>query len=368
MNYSDVLKRAWTVTWRYKILWLFGLFAGAASYSFNGSSSRSGDTSYNGTGTEFRALERALAPYLWALVALAVVFIAVAIVWWILSIAATGGLIHLVNEAEDGRPVRARDGWRVGFQKWGRVFLQMLVIGLPMLALILLLTVVVLVSVFGAGAGAAAKSPAAVISAIGGMCFVLVLFIVVAVPLSVVLAVIGQLGLRYGVIDDVPAVQALKRGWADLRGKRGAFVMFLIMWGVGIGYGIAAAVVMLFTIVPAVFMFIARQYAVAVLLVLLGVAILIVPNAVFAAFSSAAWTVFFRKMTGRTPIGGAVSASASPSGVGPGLPPPPPGAWSEGGAGGAGDAPGADPWKAANEVPPVPEPPRDTPLPPPGTE
>ena len=36
------------------------------------------------------------------------------LVYFILSVAARGGLVHSVNEAEEGRPVALRDGWSVG--------------------------------------------------------------------------------------------------------------------------------------------------------------------------------------------------------------------------------------------------------------
>jgi hypothetical protein len=37
VDYIDILKRAWAVTWRYRILWLFGIFVGgSSSYSGGG--------------------------------------------------------------------------------------------------------------------------------------------------------------------------------------------------------------------------------------------------------------------------------------------------------------------------------------------
>ena len=46
MDYAGILKRAWNVTWNHKILWLFGLFAGASAgvngNSFNTSSFNNG--------------------------------------------------------------------------------------------------------------------------------------------------------------------------------------------------------------------------------------------------------------------------------------------------------------------------------------
>ncbi len=34
MDYGGILNRAWQITWRYKILWLFGFFLGSGSGGF----------------------------------------------------------------------------------------------------------------------------------------------------------------------------------------------------------------------------------------------------------------------------------------------------------------------------------------------
>lgn len=36
MNYTDILKKAWNIVWKHKILWLFGLLAGSAIGSGQG--------------------------------------------------------------------------------------------------------------------------------------------------------------------------------------------------------------------------------------------------------------------------------------------------------------------------------------------
>src|SRR5437899_1899572 len=36
MDYGSLLSRAWQITWKHKILWLFGILAGFGSTNFNG--------------------------------------------------------------------------------------------------------------------------------------------------------------------------------------------------------------------------------------------------------------------------------------------------------------------------------------------
>jgi hypothetical protein len=31
MNYGDIIKRSWRITWRYKALWVLGIFAGVSA-------------------------------------------------------------------------------------------------------------------------------------------------------------------------------------------------------------------------------------------------------------------------------------------------------------------------------------------------
>ena len=40
MDYAEILKKAWNIIWKHKILWLFGLLAGSAIGSGQGLSYR----------------------------------------------------------------------------------------------------------------------------------------------------------------------------------------------------------------------------------------------------------------------------------------------------------------------------------------
>ena len=43
MNFGEVLSRAWQITWKHKILWLFGLLASCSAGGSNNTSSYSMD-------------------------------------------------------------------------------------------------------------------------------------------------------------------------------------------------------------------------------------------------------------------------------------------------------------------------------------
>ncbi len=345
MDYGAILKKSWTTIWRYKILWLFGLFAGAgggfsSNYNFgNNSNSGTGTGSNPFTSTPGTAALRFLEQNLGLVIIGFLVLFLIGLLLWIVSIAARGGLIHLANEAEAGREVRAADGWGTGFHKWGRLF------GIEFLAALpVLLLVFVLAGVVGVGAAVALRSGStqALTRTLGGLAcgglLVAVVFGLVAVVLGVILGIVAQVALRYAVLQDMRVMDSLRQGWRDLWSRRGVFTMWIILVGVGIAYGIAVGIVALILVVPAVLaIVITRAWVVGAGLILLAILVLIVPSSMYAAFYHTTWTLFFRRMTGMEPL----AAVAYPAPPAPSYPPAPP-------------VPPAAPFEPAPPAPPMP--------------
>jgi hypothetical protein len=362
MDYMDIVKRAWRVTWRYKILWLFGLFAGAGT-SFSGSGGSSGGGSGTGTGTGsqsaqafFQQAQRFVERNLALIIALGVFLFLLGIVWWVLSIAARGGIVKLVDDAEEGRPVLAGDGWRVGFSNWLKVFAVSFLAELPALALGIVMVVVILVAVLGAGVagilqrGDTAALSAVVVSSLAGTCLFLVVFGVLAIAFGIVFGIVRELAVRYAVLEGRGVIDSLKTAWSDLWAKRGAFMMFLTVAVVGLVVGIVLGIMAVAVIVPGVLLIAFGGLGPGALVVILGGIVLMAAGAVYGALYHSLWTVFFRRMTGREKLQSAAAAAASSVAQfgSAAFPPPPPSA----------PAPAADPWSAAHSVPepPVQEP------------
>lgn len=359
-DYMDIVKRAWAVTWRYKILWLFGLFAGAGSSS--GGSSGSGGSSPSGGGGDASAAMQQVEQFIErnvALIVAAVVFLMLlGILWWIVSVAARGGIVKLVDDAEERRGVTASEGWRVGFDKWFTVFGISFLAGLPA-ALLGLIIVIAIVGAIGAGtlAGKDAGGAAAVIlSALGGTCLLIVVLGLAAAAIGVIFAIVKELAVRYAVLEGRGVMDSLRAGWSDLWQKRGAFLMYLVLVVAGIVAGLALGLVAIAAIVPAAIAFIAGSAPVGIFLGMLGILVLMLPAAIWSTFYHAVWTIFFRRMTGReTLVAASVAPTLEPV---PGIPAPP-AAYADQPAGDTaaaaeGAAPagsGADPWIAANTVP-----------------
>lgn len=373
MDYTAILKKSWNVTWRYKILWLFGFFAGAAGGS-GGSGGGSGYGRGGSSGSQSwpqgmstTQISAFAERYAAVILVAALFFVVLGLLIWIISVAARGGLIHLVNEAEEGRAVRAAAGWHAGFSKWWRVFGVGFLADLPLAIVTILMVVFVGITALGAWAtsrGSAENFGAAIAAGIAGLCVFLVVFVIVAVVLGAVFGIVKELALRYVVLEDRRVMDALKTGWRDLWAKRGAFLMYLIQVGLSIAFGIFMAIVALMTVVPAGVMLAFGNYAGGGALILVAILILMVPSAVYATFYHAVWTIFFRRMTGAEPVLATAPAPvgyppAPPVGYAPAPPAPTP-------AAPAAPAEWAPPVSPAPSAPPAPAAEPVTPQEPPG--
>ena len=332
MDYFGILKRAWEITWKYKILWALGFFAmsGGGSSAPGGGSSYRFDSQSGFQGIPFsRELQQltdwveANAAVLIALAAFAALF---GIAYFILSIAARGGLVYSVNEAEEGRPVALRDGWSVGFRHWGRTFMIGLVAAVPILLVVAVLVgflVVFAFTAFVSGGATADLSSGRLDTLLGAggvaLCCGLPLLVLVLAVLGVILSIAMELGIRYGVLFDMTFGKALMQGWRDIWAKRGAVVMWLVMLLPAVAYGIVVGGILLGALLPGILVLREGSLVPAAILIAVVVLVLLVPAAIYGTFVSSAWTVFFRKMTGLEQ-----PAQAAPGSPTPGAYPPPP--------------------------------------------
>ncbi|MDO9108679.1 MAG: hypothetical protein Q7U89_06770 [Coriobacteriia bacterium] len=321
MDYGRILKRAWSVTWRYRVLWIFGLFAGGVGASGGGGSYPS-DTE-NMQNLDASWAERginSLQPYLPLIIVVAAVGAIVLLALWIVGIAARGGLIHLVNEAEENRPVRASDGWAAGFRHWIRIFLVELVLYLPFTIIVLAVlgfTIAPLIIALVSG-----EDPTiGIFSLCGGS----VLAFIVIVGLGFVVNLLEMMATRHVVLGLEPAGRSLSMAWADLRKRfKDLFVMWLLTVAIGLAYGFAVGIIGGIFVIVIDIASVGGLWPLAIGIGFLMFLALLVPGAVFGTFSSAIWTVFYRGLTGMDAGAEPVATpapEAAPTAV---MPPPPP--------------------------------------------
>lgn len=321
MDYIGILKKAWNVTWRYKVLWLFGFLAGSSSSgSYNSGSnwsSNSEDLSPQ-LSQQYGAFENWLGDNL-AIVAVVIGVLAIiGIVFWVLSVMAHGALVHQVNEAEEGRPVSISAGFSAGFHYWGRTFLIFLVLGLPILILVLAIVAMIIVAVVPlsqSGGGGDAFAAGLPLLCGGGLVAFLLLLVV-----GFVVGILQFLALRYAILEERSTFDAIGAAWGAMRSRfKDVLIMWLLMLAVGTAYGLVTGVAALILIVPGIVMLIAGNVFAFFGLIVVLAAIMVLPSAIYGTFISAAWTVFFRRLTGReVPVPSAPWAQPAPA---PAVPP-----------------------------------------------
>ena len=327
MGYGEIIKRAWKITWRYRTLWVLGLFAGVAGGSSGGGSSANNNFNSGNGGSGTDSLFRALNPSRWieqisriipVLIAAGIVILGASLVLWILRVAARGGLVQAVNAIEDGQSFTLGAAWNAGFSRFWPLLGLSILLSLPLALVALGLGLAIAIPFVLPLLRGASPVPASFAPLCGAF--------IIGVPLlligGVILGIMQELGLRSIMLDGLGVFDAAKTAWRSLRTR---IKDALIMWFVNLGLNIASSIVVAIPVViivvalitPAIF--IARSGSYGTLIGLSIVAfvvvtvLLMVYTAIWGTFTSALWTVFFRRLTGRELLAETVAAPMPPA-------------------------------------------------------
>ena len=195
-----------------------------------------------GSGLDGAAFLRVLEKLLPVIIVATLGLIIIGIVWWILSVAARGGLVFAVNEIEEGRAMSLGGAWNAGFARFWSIFGLSLLLALPVVALSVIM--VLLIAVPFAITLASGGEPGA--AAIVPMCGTLAIGVPLLLVLSIVLGLLHSLALRYVMLMHQGAVQAIGESWRAFRTR---FKDTALMWLIGLGLNVAAGVVLAIPVV-----------------------------------------------------------------------------------------------------------------------
>lgn len=310
MGFGDIIKRAWTITWRYRALWVLGLFAGVAGGSSGGSSGSSYRSSNSDGMGEF---SRALNPDRWAeqfvrflpvLIAVAVLLVALSILFAILRIAARGGLVQAVDAIEQGHPFTLGGAWSAGFGRFWRLLGLSLLLGLPIAVVALGLGLAVAIPILLPLMGGTTPGMESILP----MCGAFIIGVPLLIVGGVVLSIMQELGLRSIMLDDMGVFDAAGASWRWFRARiKDTLIMWFLNLGLNIVSGLVLAIpvviIVLALIVPAALAVRDGSFATligaAVVAVLFATVLVMAYTAIWGTFTSTLWTVFFRRLTGR---------------------------------------------------------------------
>ena len=276
IDIGKILKRAWQILWSYRILWIFGLLlaitSGGGSSGSGGSGSGNNGYQINGgngnpgidwnsspflkdlnswfqTNIEPLAAhpDQHIATFIWVGVGLFFLFLIVGVIFAFIRYTSETAVIRMVDEYErTGVKVGFRQGWKLGWNRRAfRIWVIDLIVSLPVLLLMAVLGLLGLLAFLGARSGHGAAVAASLIAAIGCAFLFILAFIIFAVALSLV----RQFFIRKAALENASIGESFRGGWNMFRRNwKSAGLMWLVMIGIGIGFGIASMIVFLLLI------------------------------------------------------------------------------------------------------------------------
>jgi hypothetical protein len=276
MDVTKILKRAWTILWSYRALWVIGLILALTTSSlFPRDRGGRGSSHSNGGQPEpgiqmpaagnweetWEEIQRVILTvpgelnvsqgdwitFLWVILGILGVFLLTSLFLLLARYLAETAAIRMVDEYErTGEKPGLRQGLRYGWSRttW-RLFIISVLLSLPVLGLILIGLLVVVGLIFLITRGSVFLSAAGSIAAIG-LAFLLIFF---GVILAVVLNLLRDVFWRACALEQLGISEAVRRGWALVRANwKSVGVMWLVMIGVHLAWGIAMVFLLLISL------------------------------------------------------------------------------------------------------------------------
>ena len=244
-NFGEVLTRAWQITWKYKVLWIFGILASCGRGGGNGGGGNSGGSSSRpGNGSNFdpnnlfpRDMFQEAAQWLnnnWWIIAL--IILAVIVLVLLFYYLGTIGKIALIKgtfKAEQGvESMSFGELWSESQPYFWRVFGLSFLIGLAFLVIFL---PIVAIGFITAGVGFLCLLP----------------LICILVPVGWALNVILEQADAAIVLEDKSMFDGFKRGWEVTKNNIGPMIVMALILGIGGAIiGVIVALPIIITVIP----------------------------------------------------------------------------------------------------------------------
>lgn len=290
MDFSEVLSRAWHIVWKHKILWLFGIFAGCGqqgSSSFNYSFDSSSFDSSTRASDFSDFPPEAIALFL-SIIAIGLVFVVIA---YLLGVVGRLGIIQGVLGAEAGEEkLSFGELFNRSQPYFGRALL---------LNFLVLLAWIAVAVIFAIGFVAVA----ALTLGLGLLCLIPLMCLLI--PAGWFVSVIVEQANVALVLEDLPVMEALKRGWNVVKDNIGSFVVLGLVLLVG-GFILSVILAMPFFAILIPIIVAAAEGSqdsilgvglVSLLCVVAYLPILLVVSGIVQAYIKSAWTLTFMRLT-----------------------------------------------------------------------
>lgn len=286
MDYGGLLARAWQLTWRHKVLWVFGVLAALSSFGNGGANGRVEADRSSVTLPPDVQQQLARPEFIVVAVIVAVIILLVVLATIVLSTIGRGGLIGGIRRADEQGAVTFREAWSVGTHYFWRLIGIAIMLIVPALVFALFAVLVTLVT-FGLG-----------------LFFIIPLACVFALA-YIPFAIVAHFAQYAVVLDDLRVIDAFSKGWAVLKANLGPIILIgVLLLVIGLVAGLLIAAPFLAIVIPAVIVGTAGGtridlvvWAALALAILIYLPIALILAGILETWTTAVWTLAWKQFT-----------------------------------------------------------------------
>ncbi len=322
MDFGDLFKRGWQITWNNKFLYVLGFLAalgGNGSSGGSGGSNISNNIPTGGNTEDFEAfedlfgefgfdpgsLESMLPTIIGSVVAIICILFIIRVVLWFIRLISEAGMIQSVAEINAGGSSNFRQAFAQGREHMLPMFITNLILLVVPIVIVLLMLAVGALTFFFSDGNFEAIIPLVAIPMICLGCLL--------VPYGIITALIYPIAQRGIVFKGLDGWDSIKYGWEFLKKHvSDVLILALLFFVVGLIIGVIALVVSLPLLIgsglPVFFAIIEGNTpgAGAIGLLVAGFIAMIVVGAfissIFIAFRSATFTLAYLELDGQSAV------------------------------------------------------------------
>ena len=219
IDLGKILTRSWQIIWNYKVLWIFGIFAGFANgnggSNSNSGSSGNGDSPFGNADQFTEQAGEFFQQYMLIIIAVCLVLVLLSLAFYALGMMGRIGLLKGVYKVESGASsLMFAELWSESMPYFWRFFGLNFLVGL---AFFIILLPAIVIGIATAGVGFACLLP----------------LICLLIPVGWAVSVILEQAQAAIVAEDLTMMDGFKRGWEIAKSDIGGMIVLSLVLGIG---------------------------------------------------------------------------------------------------------------------------------------
>ena len=219
IDLGKILTRSWQIIWNYKVLWIFGIFAGFANgnggSNSNSGSSGNGDSPFGNADQFTEQAGEFFQQYMLIIIAVCLLLVLLSLAFYALGMMGRIGLLKGVYKVEGGASsLMFAELWSESMPYFWRFFGLNFLVGL---AFFIILLPAIVIGIATAGVGFACLLP----------------LICLLVPVGWAVSVILEQAQAAIVAEDLTMMDGFKRGWEIAKSDIGGMIVLSLVLGIG---------------------------------------------------------------------------------------------------------------------------------------